>query len=105
MTRRNYLNPCLEHDYGVHLVEDPNTHRLIGLTPAGKYHVRMCDLNADHLIAERGDRTEIWALFRSDAWLRRHGGTTQIPPKIAAALRQQVQQMIPQFPYLPVAQE
>jgi hypothetical protein len=51
-----FLNPCREMDYGVHLFEDPDTFEIWGATPAGKYHVRMLDLNADHLVRERRRR-------------------------------------------------
>src|SRR3989442_896054 len=27
------LNPCEEWDYGPHIVEDPSTHELVGITP------------------------------------------------------------------------
>ncbi len=51
-----FLNCCEEQDYGLHIFEDPATHRVFGVTPAGRYHVRMCDLNAPHFIRERRDR-------------------------------------------------
>jgi hypothetical protein len=60
-----FLNPCQEQDYGVHIFEDPRTHELIGLTPAGKYHLRYCDLNAPHLILERKERAQLRALLNS----------------------------------------
>lgn len=54
-----FLNPCDEEDYGVHLFEDPDTFEIWGSTPAGKYHVRMLDLNAGHLVGERRRRHEL----------------------------------------------
>lgn len=54
-----FLNPTKEHDYGVHIFEDPATHHLLGATPAGKYHIRCCDLNAPHLVLERRDRAKL----------------------------------------------
>lgn len=54
-----FLNPTKEQDYGVHIFEDPQTHELVGATPAGKYHIRCCDLNAPHLVRERRDRAEL----------------------------------------------
>lgn len=53
------LNPCDELDYGAHLFEDPETHELVGKTPAGRYHITVCDLNATHLVNERRDRAAI----------------------------------------------
>jgi len=46
-------------DYGKHIFEDPVTHQVFGVTPAGRYHVRHCDLNDDLYVAERRDRAEI----------------------------------------------
>lgn len=43
------LNPRVEQDYGVHFVVDKLTGRLIGKTPSGIFHIRVCDLNADTL--------------------------------------------------------
>ena len=56
-----FLNPCEEQDYGVHLFEDPITFEIWGATPAGRYHIRMLDLNADHLVRERRRRHELRA--------------------------------------------
>jgi len=54
-----FLNCCEEVDYGEQIFEDPVTHRVFGVTPAGRYHVRHCDLNDDLYVAERRDRAEI----------------------------------------------
>jgi len=54
-----FLDCCREWDYGEHIFEDPTTHRVVGVTPPGRYHVRMCDLNAPHLIRERKDRSQL----------------------------------------------
>lgn len=58
-----FLNPTKEQDYGVHIFEDPGTHELVGTTPAGKYHIRCCDLNAPHLVQERHDRAQLTKLL------------------------------------------
>jgi hypothetical protein len=97
-----YLNPCREHDYGEHILEDAATHLLVGVTPAGRYHIRMCDLNADHFVAERRERAEIWKLLRSTVTVKRN----QLPRMavdLAEALRKQAEQMIPEFPHPPKA--
>lgn len=52
-----FLNCCEEEDYGPHIWEDPFTHRLDG-TPAGRYHIRMCDLNNNTFVEERALRAE-----------------------------------------------
>lgn len=54
-----FLNPFHEQDYGLHIFEDPTTHELVGATPAGRFQIEMCDLNAPHLMRERRDRAEI----------------------------------------------
>ena len=91
-----YLNPCREHDYGEHLFEDPKIHLLIGVTPAGRYHIRMCDLNADHFVAERRERAEIWELLQSAITVKRHQ-MPHLAADLAEALRKQAEQMIPEF--------
>lgn len=50
-------------DYGVHIFENPETHELVGVTPAGRYHIIACDLNADHLVTERRERSLLRALL------------------------------------------
>jgi hypothetical protein len=92
-----YLNPCQEQDFGEHIVEDPQTHRLEGLSPAGRYHVRMCDLNAEHFVAERRERSEIWALLRAAVSVKRNE-MPQLAGDLAAALRQEAEKMIPELP-------
>lgn len=58
-----FLNPCEEVDYGEVIFEDPNTHLLIGRTPAAIWHIRILDLNAPHLIEERRNRADIGRLL------------------------------------------
>ncbi|MEM1157827.1 MAG: hypothetical protein AAGH72_06195 [Verrucomicrobiota bacterium] len=58
-----FLNCCEEIDYGEHIFEDPVTHRVFGITPSGRYHVRYCDLNDDLYIQERRNRSEIRKLL------------------------------------------
>ena len=59
-----FLNPCEEMDYGVHLFEDPVTFEIWGATRAGKYHIRMLDLNAPHLVEERRTRDKLRAFSK-----------------------------------------
>ena len=61
-----FLNCCEEHDYGVHILENPTTHLVVGVTPPGKYHVRMLDLNAPHLVQERAERSRLRKLLYVD---------------------------------------
>ena len=60
-----FLDCCREWDYGEHIFEDAVTHRVYGVTPAGRYHVRMCDLNAPHLISERKTRSRLRLVLTS----------------------------------------
>jgi len=53
------INPYYEKDYGRHLSEDRNTGELIGKTVTGRWHIDVLDLNADHLVTKRLDRTKI----------------------------------------------
>jgi hypothetical protein len=59
-----FLNPCTEIDYGIQLLEDSVTHELVGTTPAGRFHIHLCDLNAPHLIEERRLRFHLGNLNR-----------------------------------------
>ncbi len=90
-----FLNPCEEQDYGKHLFEDPNTFEIWGATPAGRYHIRKLDLNAEHLVRERRRRHELRTLKKE--------------PMVVSALREdalqgvqafsaEVEDMIPPFP-------
>ena len=54
-----FLDCTKEHDYGVHILEDPATHRVFGITPAGRYHVRVLDLNAAVFIKHRKMRADL----------------------------------------------
>lgn len=58
-----FLNCCEEWDYGVHIFEDTETQRLFGSTPAGRYHIRICDLNAPHFVRERRERAALRELL------------------------------------------
>ena len=53
------INPYTEDDYGKHLFEDPVTHEIVAITPAGFYHIFVLDLNAPHLVKERVERARI----------------------------------------------
>jgi hypothetical protein len=52
-----FLNPSVERDYGVHLFEDPESHKIVGFTGAGKYHVRHLALNTEYLNYKRKNRS------------------------------------------------
>jgi hypothetical protein len=58
MLRIRFLNCCEEWDYGDHILEYPNTGFLYGVTRAGRFHIRVCHLNAEHLVKWRLERTK-----------------------------------------------
>ena|ERR1041385_2442236 len=95
-----FLNPCEEMDYGVHIVEHPETHRLIGLTPAGDFHITCCDLNARHLVDERRERAKIHALINDTAFTTKGSGNDQQILAHKLLLQEQLRKMIPMIPYL-----
>jgi len=101
-----FLNPTKEQDYGTHIFEDPTTHRLVGTTPAGKYHIRCCDLNAPHLVLERAERARLRRLLND------YPVTAKLPLQIAnqgdmldasSLLRAILENMIPAIPAPPHA--
>ncbi len=57
--RVRFLNPCVEADYGVQIFEDPNTHELVGTSPAARFHIRVLALNAPFLVNERKERAQL----------------------------------------------
>lgn len=89
-----FLDCCKELDYGKHLFEDPLTHKIVGTTPAGRYHCRVLGLNDRHLVEERRHRTEIAAALAA------------LPPilpneperQVAAGLRRHLALLIPPIP-------
>jgi hypothetical protein len=93
-----FLNCCEEPDYGVHIFEDPDTHEVVGVSPAGRYHIRNCDLNAPHLVQERLERAHIRALLQSQFRIKRGQGWDL--PEAYQALKDIVERMIPSIPYL-----
>lgn len=62
-----FLNPYEEQDYGVHIYEDVATGKLIGHTPAGKWHIVRMALNCDDLVRARLRRTKVITKFTQAA--------------------------------------
>lgn len=60
-----FLNCCNERDYGSHIFEDAKTHKLVAVTPAGKYHIEQLDLNAPGLVKARKLRAGILETLKS----------------------------------------
>lgn len=61
---KRFLNPRREMDYGGQIFEVPETHRLVGTTPAARYHIRILGLNAPHLVNLRKERSNLHELLQ-----------------------------------------
>jgi hypothetical protein len=88
------LDPCAEMDYGEHIFEDPNSHLLVGVTPAGRYHIRVLDLNAETFVSERQQR----AICRATRVLEFNGDPWEILAASLAVMQQLVDALIPCIP-------
>lgn len=88
------LNPCNEKDYDVHIFEDPLTHLLIGITPAGRLQVRVCDLNAPHLIKERNLRSDFHAAV-NELRVKAKSKKIELPAVLLEKVEEATQFMIP----------
>jgi hypothetical protein len=96
-----FLNPCEEMDYGEQIFERPDTHELVGVTRAARWHIRMCGLNADHLILERRRRAKHWHTIKN-VGIKIKGDHVQAADMIKN-YRDQVELMIPEIPSVPTA--
>ena len=92
-----FLNCCEEQDYGTHIFEDPDTHKLVGLSKEGRFHILHCQLNDKYLVQERAERAELWNLLENRAVKIKN--PTEVLPYIEK-LRQQAEKMIFKIPYL-----
>lgn len=88
----HFLNCCEVPDYDEEIFEDPITHKLVGVTPAAKYHIREIDLNAEHLVQHRKRRYELWQQLSGKAIILR--GNT-FPVDLFTTLRDIAARMIP----------
>lgn len=93
-----FLNCCREVDYGEQIFEDPASNRVFGVTPAGKYHITMLDLNAPHLVDERRDRAELRRLLFAE---RKTVKRTAEAIQVFHVLETQLNYMIPPIPGAP----
>lgn len=94
-----FLNPCEEMDYGEQIFEDPVTHLLVGATPAAVWHIRVCALNADHLVDERKRCARHWKMINRTA-VRRIKGDHRYVAELITRFREEVEFMIPEIPAL-----
>lgn len=91
-----FLDCTKEIDYGAHILEDPDTHELVGVTPEGRYHVLNCDLNSPHFIEERTKRAEYWTTLHN---MPVSMDSLSLPKELRQLL-QVLEEMIPIIPYL-----
>jgi len=98
-----FLDCCREWDYGEHIFEDPETHRLNGVSPAGRYHVRICDLNAPHLVRERKERAQLRRLLTSSPAIIRNLEKALELSNLLKLLNDIVDRLIPPIPAAPNA--
>lgn len=93
-----FLDPTVEQDYGVHMFEDPITHHLVGATPAGRFQILICDLNAPHLVRERRDRAEIATALAQSALPMIVGAPFAEVARSLQALKEELALKIPPIP-------
>jgi hypothetical protein len=90
-----FLNPCEELDYGEQIFEDPASYKLVGATPAARWHIRICGLNADHLVKERTRRAEHLDLLKRKSIRLKHGFNDVL--ELVRHFRSEVELMIPEI--------
>jgi hypothetical protein len=91
-----FLNPCEEMDYGEQIFENPQTHQVFGTTPAARWHIRICGLNADQLVSERAKRATYWDLMENNHIRIKKIAREFIP--LVESFRSEVEKMIPRIP-------
>lgn len=96
-----FLNPCKETDYGAQIFEDPNTHQLVGINPAARWHIRICGLNAERLVNERAKRAKYWKQLENTPVSIK--GSLENAVALARSFREEVKLMIPQIPSSKIA--
>lgn len=96
-----FLNPCEEMDYGEQIFENPMTHELVRATLAARWHIRVCGLNADHLVRERRRRAKHWQTVKGVA-IKVKGDHFRAS-EIIKNYREEIELMIPEIPPPPTA--
>ncbi len=98
------INPYEEADYGTHIAEDRATGILVGKTIAGRWHIEILDLNADHLVTKRLDRTKLINTFLAAAMASGTDCTNELLRAVLAKLEEAQASMLPvMIPELPAA--
>jgi hypothetical protein len=96
-----FLDCCAEWDYGKHIFENPLSHRVYGVSPAGKYHIRMCDLNAPHFVRERRIRAQLQTILTSSPAIIRDLQRGLELTNLLKVLNDIVERLIPPIPAAP----
>jgi hypothetical protein len=92
-----FLNCCEETDYDLQILEDPDTHEVVGITRGARFHIRNCDLNDPWLIQERRERSELWERLEAKPFhLKKYWSL----PEAYSLLKAQAEKMIPKIKYL-----
>jgi hypothetical protein len=89
-----FLNPCKEQDYDSQIFEKEDG-RLVGTTPAARWHIMMLDLNASHLIHRRNERRKLKILLRDLGITLRQGVSEHEVSKHIAVLQETLRIAIP----------
>ncbi len=98
------INPYEEEDYGRHIVEDTVSGKLVGRTVAGRWHIEILDLNADHLVQKRLDRTRLANTFLAAAMASGSDSSNEMLRALFAKLDEAKSTMLPfMIPTLPAA--
>lgn len=80
------LNPRRDKDYWEHFEIKDSTGELTGITPAGIFHIEICDLNAEHLCDLRKESIASKKLLNSPA-IRKKGKLEELQEAIALIKR------------------
>tara|TARA_R110002049_G_scaffold107138_5_gene254775 strand:+ start:3641 stop:4099 length:459 start_codon:yes stop_codon:yes gene_type:complete len=89
------IDPTKEKDYGTQIFEDPATNRLVGTTPAAKYHIRVLGLNDEFFVRKRRDRTQMNLMMSIPYLMQGHPTVNKV--------QEQIERMIPAIPPPPIA--
>jgi hypothetical protein len=82
-----------------HIREDPVTRELVGLSPEGKTHIAVLDLNSPHLINQRKLRAEILTKLSGPKRIKGNPSFKAIADQLAS-FREQLAYLIPELPLL-----
>jgi hypothetical protein len=93
-----FLNCCQEMDYGEQIFEDRLTHKLIGFTPAARYHIRILQLNAPHLVTARRHRLRIREVLSACYAQLEHLESRAIVVDLIQRLKEVAEIQIPDIP-------